>query len=223
MIHSDLYDSSVPGASADWKPSIAFQQAMDGTVTPLRATPADAFAAARERFRQGDRIDMVSLASDLGVARATLYRWTGDRDQLLADVITAELLEIMAHVERTAPGCGRERIEHAIAHYLDVIAGAPALRTLLANEGDSVLRMLTSPAGPIRPRLVGALADAIVQESGRSGYRPPAPPAILADGIVALGERYLHSGGDRRLHPDPETARVIVSLLLRENDQDETD
>ena len=48
-----------------------------------KATRALAFDTARHRIRTGHKLDMVALAADLGV---TLYRWTGDRDRLLADV-----------------------------------------------------------------------------------------------------------------------------------------
>ncbi len=45
---------------------------------------------------------------------------------------------------------------------------------------------------------------------------PPAATEVLADGIIALAERYLHNGGDPTLNPDPQTARTVVRLLLRE-------
>ena len=38
-------------------------------------------------YLNGERVDMLALASELGVSRATIYRWTGDRERLLADVL----------------------------------------------------------------------------------------------------------------------------------------
>jgi AcrR family transcriptional regulator len=199
-----------------WNASLAFREAMDPVVTAPRATPAEAFRVARDRFVRGDRIDMVAIAADLHIARATLYRWTGDRDQLLADVISAELLEIVGYADRTAEGRGCRRLEQMIGAFLDIVAGSPALRALIAHEGASGVLMLTSPTGPIRPRIVQTLTQIIRRECEDGGYRPPADPQILADGIVSLGERYLHNGGDPTLNPDPATAKTIVALLLRE-------
>jgi hypothetical protein len=67
----------------------------------------------------------------------------------------------------------------------------------------------------VRPHLVAALTERIEREAQR-GYRPPADPRVLADGIVALGERFLYHNGNPALNPDPATARVVIRLLLRE-------
>lgn len=204
-------------AGPDWKPSLAYEQAMGEHEPPRpRVTPAEAFTAAREHWRRGQRLDMVALAGELGVARATLYRWTGDRDQLLADVITAELLDLASHTAQVSKGAGVGLIEDVVGRFVEIVAGAPPMRSFIANEGEGGLRLLTAPRGPIRPRIVGVLRRLIEQERDAGRYRPPAPPELLADGIVSLGERYLHNGGDPTLNPDPATATRIVSLLLRE-------
>jgi AcrR family transcriptional regulator len=53
----------------------------------VRPTPADALRLARRTFLQQRRVDMNELALELGVGRATLYRWAGDRDRLLGEVM----------------------------------------------------------------------------------------------------------------------------------------
>lgn len=65
-------------------------------------------------------------------------------------------------------------------------------------------------------------ASAIVFGGSRrrdGGYRPPQPPATLADDIGALGEHYLHTGGDPMpdLDPGPATAQTVTSLLPHED------
>ena len=49
--------------------------------------PAGIFAAAVDTFVAGQRLDMRSLARRLGVARATLYRRAGNREQLLDELL----------------------------------------------------------------------------------------------------------------------------------------
>ena len=205
-------------SKSSWKPSLAFAQAMGEYEPPRpRVTPAEAFTAAREHYRAGDRLDMVALAAELGVARATLYRWTGDRDQLLADVITAEVIELAGRTARESTGEGITLVEDVVGRFVETVASAHEMRAFIAHEGDGGLRLLTAPRGPIRPRIVAALRGLIEVERDAGRYRPPAPPELLADGIVSLGERYLHNGGDPTLNPDPATARRIVGLLLRED------
>jgi AcrR family transcriptional regulator len=181
-----------------------------------RVTPADAFRAARANFRQGERLDMVKLAQELGVARTTLYRWTGGRDQLLADVVWAELHDVITHTADAAPTRGAAAIEYAVERFLAIVTGSPAMRAFLANEGESGIRAVTAPRGLVRPRLVELVQTLIQSEIEEAGYRAPAPAALLADGIVTLTERYLHNGGDPSLNPNPVTACQITKLLLRE-------
>jgi AcrR family transcriptional regulator len=183
----------------------------------LRATPSDAYAAARRHFLDGDRLDLVALSSELGVARMTLYRWTGSREQLLIDVITAELQELFELCVRAARGKGAARLERIVGNFIESVATAPSTRGFLANEGAAGVQLLTAPSGPLRPRIVANVHGLILEQVDAGAYRPPADPGILADGIVSLGERYLHNGGDPSLNPDPASARVIVRLMLRED------
>jgi AcrR family transcriptional regulator len=159
---------------------------------------------------------MASLARDLGVARATLYRWTGDREQLLGDVAWLEVKLIVDHLVTTTPGAGASYIEQAGGDLLTILADNPILRGFLDAEGDDGMRLLTAPRGRLRPRLVAAVTDAIDAQVESGAYDPPAETRLLADGIVALGERFLYHGGDPAMNPDPSTARLMIALLLRE-------
>jgi AcrR family transcriptional regulator len=197
-------------------PTRAFADAMAGAdAFERRPTPAAAFERAREVIRSGARLDMAALAADLGISRPTLYRWTGDRERLLADVSWAEVEQILLYFDRRTKGEGVGHIERLAYDFLTGLANNEALHAFLANEGDNGLRLMTAPSGHIRPRLVAAVRDIIEREMTR-GYRPPAEPQLLADGIVALGERWLYHGGDPAMNPDPATARQVIELLLRE-------
>jgi Tetracyclin repressor-like, C-terminal domain len=100
--------------------------------------------------------------------------------------------------------------------FLDVVASNPMLASFLTLEGDAGLRLVTAPAGPLRPRIIASVTRLIEAERDAGHYRPPAPAWLLADGIVSLGERFLYHAGDRELNPDPETAKRVIGLLLRE-------
>ena len=52
-----------------------------------RATEADAVRLARVTFERNERVDMNTLASELGIGRATLYRWVDTREDLLDRVL----------------------------------------------------------------------------------------------------------------------------------------
>lgn len=199
------------------QPSRALSETIaGGDRTSVRPTPSGALERAREVFRAGDKLDMGSLAGDLGVARATLYRWTGDRSRLLGDVAWLEVKAVVDHVAATSPGTGTAYIERAAGALLSILADSAPLRSFLEREGDEGLQLLTAPNGALRPRLVAAVSEVIDGQVAAGAYRSPVDPQVLADAIVALGERFLYHGGDPALNPDPETARQAIALLLRE-------
>jgi AcrR family transcriptional regulator len=197
------------------EPSRAMRDALAPGEGP-RPTPAAAFERAREIIRSGEKLDMRTLARDLGVGRSTLYRWTGDRDQLLADVTWAELYGVLEHLRTTTPGSGAQLIGRVAMGFLRFLASNPALRAFFDHEGEGGLRLVMAASGPFRPRMVDAVAGMIAEEAERGGYEPPDDPRVLADGIVSLGERFLYHGGDPDLTPDPDTATRVIALLVRE-------
>lgn len=211
------YSRRVTSGEAFARPTPAFAQAMAGGETSqTRATPAAAFARAREIIRQGARLDMAALAADIGVSRATLYRWTKDRERLLADVVWAELSAMIDHFDRRTAGTGFEHLVTAVGDFLDALAGNDALHAFLTNEGASGLRLVTDHRGGVRPRLLTAISAIIAREAA-GGYRAPDDPELIADGILALGERWLYHDGSPELNPDPAMARRVIVLLLRES------
>lgn len=199
-------------------PSLAYEQAMAGAepVRP-RPTPAAAFAHARTMLREGRRIDMVTLAAEIGVARATLYRWTGGRERLLAEATWAEMEAMADHLMTASKRQrGLARIESVCVEFLGAFAQNPGVNAFLQHERDAGLELLTRVNGGFRPRLVTWIQAQIQAEVDAGHYRPPADPALLAEGIVTIGERFLHHGGDPDVTPDPPAAGRMIALLLRE-------
>lgn len=205
------------GGDLDHAPTRAFQEAMAGAATTTqRATPAAAFSRAREIFRGGSRLDMGLLAAELGVARATLYRWTGDRNRLLSDIAWVEVRALLRHVDEATPGRGVQRLQRMVAVFLDAMAQNDSLTAFLALEGAAGVRLFTVPTGHLRPRIIAAVTALIAREVDAGHYRAPDDPLILAEGIVSLGERFLYHAGEHAISPDAETAVRIIGLLLRE-------
>ena len=69
--------------------------------TATRPTALDAFRHARRTFLAGDRVDMQALARTLNVDRATLYRWVGSREQLLAEILWSLIDPTIADLRKT--------------------------------------------------------------------------------------------------------------------------
>ncbi len=196
-------------------PSPALSQALAGTaLSKTVPTPAAAFARARGLFQSGERLDMGRLADELGVARTTLYRWTGDRDRLLADVLWAETKGVLDALARDAEGPYPHTRTIAVG-FIDVLCGAEPVRSFLRSEGQRALLTLTVPSSIYRTRLLDAVTE-ILEDDIAHGYKPPETPRLLADTVISLTERFLHNGGEPDANPSPEMAKRAIALLLRE-------
>ncbi len=55
-----------------------------------RATPMTAFRMARRWWLEGRRLNLSLLAEELGVGRATLMRWVGNKDLLMGEILWSE-------------------------------------------------------------------------------------------------------------------------------------
>src|ERR1044071_7788650 len=71
------------------------------------ATPLDALRAARRAWLKREPLDMGALAEQLGTSRSTLYRWVGDKDRLISEVVWSlaadALSQARTEVESTGP------------------------------------------------------------------------------------------------------------------------
>ncbi len=177
--------------------------------------PADAFHAARRCYLAGERLDMRAIAHKLGVSRATLYRWSGPREQLLGDVIWSVAVEKYREAGRAARGRGARRILDAFDRCLRAFARSPELRRFLEIDPEVALRVLTARDGPVQGRMVDAVARAIRREVERGDYRPPVDPHVLAHAVVRIGEAFLYNDSIVALEPNVDAARAILGLLLR--------
>lgn len=182
----------------------------------VRVTPGDAFVRAREIVHRGERLDMKALAAELGVARATLYRWTGERERLLSDIMWVDVCAVLDRLLESSSERGVARIQTIAERFLELLVSGEQFSTLLRAEGDTAFRLITAPNGGVRPRLVDKLAGHIREEVDAGFYRPPEDPELIAEGMVTLGERFLYNGGDLTANPDPDNARRVIALLIRE-------
>jgi AcrR family transcriptional regulator len=89
---------------------------------------------ARDRYMRGQSIELTALAAEHGVGRATAYRWFGDNERVLAEVLG----------ERARENFGDRIREHAdrFARAASAATGnRPALGTRLASSNLTATRV----------------------------------------------------------------------------------
>jgi AcrR family transcriptional regulator len=178
------------------------------------ASRDDVLDAARRRYVDGERVDMRAIAADLGVGRATLYRWFGSRQELLGEVIGRETQGYFAHVRARVGGRGAPALLETFDRINRGLVRATGLRRYVEQEREAALRTLTSSAGRVQPAAVGAIAAMIEHEVRSGAYDPPTDPAILAYAIVRLAEAFIYNDALAGIRGDVEDLRRIEAALL---------
>ncbi|WP_442874818.1 QsdR family transcriptional regulator [Amycolatopsis sp. NBC_00345] len=160
----------------------------------------------------GRRVDMRELAASLGVSRATLHRWVGGRDQLLAEILWAETASALDNVSFT--GRGAAGIADAIGAFVRTVNASDAFRSFLRREPERALRLLTTKASVVQSRTIGKLADLLSTEASAGRLATPLPVADLAYLLVRIGESFIYTDVITGEEPDASKAHAAVTALL---------
>jgi len=206
--------SSEPSAGSPSPAYIALrsEEAGDGIAA---VTQADAFRGAVEAFIAGPRLDMGRLASDLGIGKATLYRWTGSREQLLAEVLTYLSQRTFARARSETEHLeAQERILAVMRIYLGELLKAEPLRRFIQNETPLAFRLLTTRGGLPQGDIVRMLGEMLAHEHEAHGMPLRTDPETLAFAIVRISEGYIYVDPVADIEPDIDAAIEIASLLV---------
>ena len=168
--------------------------------------------AALRRYLRGRRVDVRRIATELGIGRTTVYRWFGSREGLVGEVLVRAVEPLIAEARAGASGTGGDALLDTFDRINRSLAAAPALRRFLEQERDA-LRILTSSAGGVHPRMVERVAALIDDEVAAGTYEPPVDSATLGYAIVRLAEAFLYSDADG-LRGDVERLRDVEAALL---------
>jgi AcrR family transcriptional regulator len=180
-----------------------------------RGTPADAFRAAVRAFEEGPRLDMGRLAAQLGIAKATLYRWTGSREQLIGEVISyLSQISFEGGLATATELEGVERVMAVYRHNVSTIVAFEPLRRFVRNETSLALRVLTLRGSVVEVTVSRQVAELLEEERQRGSLTLRAPAADLAYAIVKVTEGFIYGDPVAEIDPDIDAASGIVRLLL---------
>jgi AcrR family transcriptional regulator len=186
-------------------------RALRGPSAAPRSAPIDAFRLARTWFLAGRRVDMQQLAAELGVSRATLYRWCGSREQLLGEVIWSINERALNETKANSRGSGRVRMTTVLERSLARIRSFEALQQFVAEDAEYALRVIASKQSVVQARLIEWTAEFL-----RDGVtlRDDINVADLAYVIVRVCESFVWSDMITGAPPATDKAVKIVDLLI---------
>jgi AcrR family transcriptional regulator len=169
---------------------------------------------ATERFLASERVDVQAIARELGLARATMHRWFQTRELLLGEVLATLAEERLSAIRTRTGGAGAPALLQTLDSFNRELVATPGMRALLAQEQERALRILTSSAGVVQPRVVARIERLIDAEVQAGELDPPTPPDVLAYAITRLGEAFLYNDALAGIRGDTERLRQVLAALL---------
>jgi AcrR family transcriptional regulator len=185
-----------------------------GERPPTAERRAELVRAGRGQFLRGERIDVGALCAQVGVGRATLYRWFGDRDGLVGAVLWSLADDTFTATLARRPGPGAGPLVAAFVELLVTIAGHDAFRRFLERDPGRALVLLTgrdsAVAGGLRRRLAVLVVERCPEAVG-----PDLPADELAYALVRLAEGYVYADLIAGRPVDVAQAAPLFERLLR--------
>ena len=191
-----------------------------GVENPVAAMPAVVFRALLQRYLMLQRIDMSEIAVELGVGRATLYRYVGSRDHALGALVWFLMHAAFEFaLDSTRSKRGVARVQAAAEAFMRFVHQQRPFRHWLHTESEIALRILTSKHGPVQGSVVEATRRLLDGEVASGTMQLNLDTQTLAYAIVRLGESFLYS--DLIVgHPvDIDLAVEVIGRLIKGSTQ----
>jgi AcrR family transcriptional regulator len=181
---------------------------------PPAASREDVLSAAMHRYLRGQRVDVQAIAAELGLGRATVYRWFGSREGLIGEVLARAADPLLDMAREGARGRGGQALLDTFDRFNRSLADAPALRRFVEQERDAAVRIITAGEGDVQPHIVARIRNVIEDEVRKGAYKPPVEPATLAYAIVRLAEAFLFNDAAAGMRGDVDRLREVEAALL---------
>jgi len=174
----------------------------------------NALRLARASYLAGEAVSLGGMAAALGVNRATLHRWVGSKDALLAEVmwrLTERTLEDLWDALRSRPG---PRVPSLLADYLRATMTQPGARRFALEQNSRLMRLLTTSEHGFHPRLVAAVRGYLAEDLAEHRATTTLRLDELSYACVRIAESYYYLPTISGLQPDPDSAERVLHALV---------
>ena len=179
---------------------------------------AQVVTAAARSLHACRRVDMGSLARELGTSRVTLHRRVGSREQLLGEAFWLLASRTFADAEqRWDAGPQADRVLRSLwvmREFRYAVAHHAGTRHFLDEEPALAMRLLTDPRGRVQPRVIDTEARLLQRDVDAGLLHPLVDVPTLAYAVVRLGESFLYADVLASRTPDLEACTTLVDALV---------
>jgi hypothetical protein len=121
---------------------------------------------------------------------------------------------LLEDARAAARGKGATALLDTFDRFNRSLASAPALRQFVESERAAALRVITSGAGNVQPRIVALITDLIAAEVDAGNYAPSVELDTLGYAIVRLAEAFLFNDAVAGMRGDVDRLRDVEAAIL---------
>jgi AcrR family transcriptional regulator len=180
----------------------------------IRTTPLDILQLARRRWLKGEKISIDGLAKESGVSRITIYRWVGNKDFLMGEVLWSTFGPGLKKIIKETPGIGIEHIVEVHRRLMEMILSFPPMQRFIKEDPTYALRLVTTSASCTRERSVQVITEHLEEQESKGYIHLPAPANELAEMIIRSNESLLYSDVISGRPPAIEQACKMIRMFL---------
>jgi AcrR family transcriptional regulator len=180
--------------------------------------PIDLHRMARKYFMHAKRIELQKLARELGISRATAYRWAGSADQLAGEVLASLTNDTFKQLlVESKDKNGRERILEVLNKGMQYAQNFPALQGFLKRNPETGLKIVASKEGPVQSATILNIQQLLEDEVASGHLTLTVEPAVMAYALTRIIESFLYADAIAGTKPDLDNAAKILELMLSQN------
>ena len=179
--------------------------------------PMDLHSLARQWFIGAKRIELRKLAVELGISRATAYRWAGSAEQLVGQVLASLVDDTYQLIIQRTTSTGSERVLEVLSRGMHYAHRFRPLRQFLAKNAQLGLKIVASKHSPVQERTIANLQQLLEEEVDGGHMTLPVEPAVMAYALTRIVESFLYADLITGATPDLENASQILKLMLRQD------
>ncbi len=194
--------------------STPLSRAANAPESARRASPVDALELACKKWLGGERIEIGALALDLGVSKATLFRWIGNRDKLIGEVIWSQAKLALHYVDSQITATGVDYVAQYSYGIMRIIAEFEPLQNFLRSDTERAINIITGSDSIVHERFVAEVKARLETQQAAGHIRLKLEAKDLAFLIVRLAEAVLYRNDPQDSTPQLELMRDAVRFLL---------
>lgn len=177
--------------------------------------PIDLHRMARRQFLHAQRIELQKMARELGISRATAYRWAGSAEQLVGEVIATMTEETFQRLlDSTKDKQGSERVLEVLTKAMDAANDFQALRKFLKKNPETGFKVVASRDGPVQTTTIACIEQLLQEEMKAGNLELTAEPSVLALAITRIIESFLYADVITGSKSDLDGAQKILQAML---------